>query len=194
MTSKNKVFASISALVLVLGFTAFALADGEWIRTGQVWFKNKIKVGSAGSTLVDASGNVTVPGTLGIVGAVSLTGALGITGDLTLRDDLIIADLAAGVTAAVGSSQGDGPITNTAVQVSTVGTAGDAQTLPAAAAGILHMVCNRAAANAMDLFPASGDAINKESANTAISLAAGECALCLAFDGVQWGCVIGSAT
>lgn len=105
-----------------------------------------------------------------------------------------LTSLAAGVTAATGSAQLDGPMTTTAVQVSTAASAGDAVTLPTAVAGLVAIVCNRAAANAIDVFPFTSDAINKETANTAISLAAGECMWCLAFDAVQWGCTIGSAT
>ena len=105
-----------------------------------------------------------------------------------------IAAVSGSVTADVGSAAGSGAMTNTAVQVSTAASAGDAVTLPAAVAGLVSIVCNGAAANAIDMFPAASDSINKETANTAISLAAGECAFCLAFDAIRWGCVIGSAT
>lgn len=99
----------------------------------------------------------------------------------------------AGVTAATGSAQGDGPITAYVTQVTTVGTAGDCLTLPVAVPGRQYIVANHAASNAMDLFPASGDRINKETANAAISLAAGEGAVCTAVDTTYWLCVIGSA-
>lgn len=109
-----------------------------------------------------------------------------------------LASLTAGVTASTTSAQGlvaaSGLVNVTATQVSTSASAGDSVTLPPAAAGLVQIVCNRAASNAIDMFPNASDAINKETADTAISLAAGECAFCLAFDGVQWGCVIGSAT
>lgn len=105
-----------------------------------------------------------------------------------------LTSLNAGVTAAVGSAQGDGPITVTATQVTTAASAGDAVTLPTAVAGMLQIVCNHAAANAADAFPATGAQINGASANAAISLAAGECMFCIAFSATRWGCVIGSAT
>jgi hypothetical protein len=105
-----------------------------------------------------------------------------------------LAAVSGSVTADVGSAAGSGAMTNTAVQVSTAASAGDAVTLPAAATGLVSMVCNGAAANAIDVFPAASDSINKETANVAIALAAGECMLCVAFDAIRWGCVVGSAT
>lgn len=146
-------------------------------------------------TLLYSSGSQAA--TLGAVTAssVAVSGAVSVTGAVTLNNAAItFGSLAAGVTAATGSAQGDGAMTTFATQVSTSASAGDAVTLIAAAAGRVALVCNRAAANAIDVFPAASDAINKETANTAISLAAGECMYCLAFDAVQWGCVIGSAT
>lgn len=145
----------------------------------------------SGGTLDGATGAISVPAgaTLEAWGTSSTAwkSSAGFWGTTTPTS------INAGVTAATGSAQGDGPITKFVTQVTTSGTAGDALTLPPAAAGLVRMVCNHAASNAVDLFPASSDRINKESANTAISLAAGECAFCIAADAVYWGCVIGSA-
>ena len=57
-------------------------------------------------------------------------------------------------------------------RVTTVGTAGDSVVLPPAKAGMSMTVINAAAANAMDVFPTVGEAINALSANTALSVAA----------------------
>ena len=45
----------------------------------------------------------------------------------------------------------------------------------------------------MDVFPYTSDSINKETADTAINLVAGECAICFKLTAVKWGCVIGVA-
>jgi hypothetical protein len=60
--------------------------------------------------------------------------------------------------------------------VSTVGTAGDSVKLPAAVAGTLVLVKNTSA-NSMDVFPATGDAINALSANAAYAVATVKAAL-----------------
>ncbi len=150
-------------------------------------------------TLLYSSGSQAA--TLGATSATSLavSGSLGVTGAVTLRNaSLSLTSLNAGATASTESAQGtvgaSGLISTLAVQADTVGSAGDSFTLPSAVAGLVQVVCNGAAANAMDVFPFTSDSINKESANTAISLAAGECMICFAFTAVKWGCVIGSAT
>lgn len=77
------------------------------------------------------------------------------------------------VTASVTQTQAGGvPITRAITRVTTVGTAADAVTLPAAIAGRSLVVINAAAANAMGVFPAVGDAINALSANAVLSVAA----------------------
>lgn len=109
-----------------------------------------------------------------------------------------ITSVSGALTASAFSAQGtvaaSGLVSTTVTQATTVGTGGDSFTLPPAAPGLVQMVCNGAAANAMDVFPYTSDSINKESANTAISLAAGECMFCIGITTVIWGCVIGSAT
>lgn len=57
-------------------------------------------------------------------------------------------------------------------RVTTVATAADSVKLPKAVAGMSMTVINAAAANAMNVFPASGESINALSADTAISVAA----------------------
>lgn len=76
------------------------------------------------------------------------------------------------VTAAVASTQAGGyPITAAVTRVTTVGTTGDSLLLPAAVAGEKRTVFNKGA-NSMDVFPASGDAINALSADAAYAVAA----------------------
>lgn len=84
-----------------------------------------------------------------------------------------------GLTADVGSSQGDGVITSSYNVYSTVANAGDAATLPAAfQAGTLVYVKNDGA-NSMDVFPASGDDAGA-GANVAIAVASGNFAVFIA--------------
>jgi len=59
-------------------------------------------------------------------------------------------------------------------RVTTVATAGDSVKLPLAVAGMQITVANAAAANSMNLFPNTGDAINALSANAAFAVAAGK--------------------
>lgn len=171
-----------------------------------------VTLGAITATSEALSGNETVGGTLGVSGAATLGSTMSVAATGTLSSDLVVvgslavtgaatlnsasftwSSVEAGATCATGSAQGDGAMTTLAVQCTTVGSAGDCKTLPTAAVGKVAMACNAAAANAMDLFPATGAQINKENANTAISLAAGECAFCVGFSTTRWGCVIGSA-
>lgn len=77
------------------------------------------------------------------------------------------------LTAHVGGGQGSAlALTRQINRVTTVASSGDSVLLPAAIAGRWVTVVNAAAANAMDVFPQSGEIINALSANTAISVAA----------------------
>jgi len=78
-----------------------------------------------------------------------------------------------GLTADVGSAQGNGVILSSFNVYSTVGTAGDAATLPATFdVGTTIHVKNDAATNSMDVFPALGDDAGA-GANLAVAVAAG---------------------
>jgi hypothetical protein len=93
---------------------------------------------------------------------------------------------AAGITADVSSIQGGGPLTNQFNEVTTVGTAGDAVTLPKAQPGLVVYVRNAAAANSMDVFPDVGDSINALADNLAFAMAAGVSAIFFAADNSTW--------
>lgn len=181
-TSKVALTNATGNLSTTSGAFSGAVSAGSATITGAMSVSGITNTGN-----ISTSGNSTVNGTLAVTGATTLRD------QVTMADEVSVTDLTAGATADAGSVQGSGILTVTAVQATTVGTAGDCFTLPVPAAGLLEIVCNGAAANAMDLFPNSGAQINKESANTAISLAAGECAFCLAFSATRWGCTIGSA-
>jgi hypothetical protein len=77
------------------------------------------------------------------------------------------------LTAHVGGGQGSALALAKGInRVTTVASGGDSVKLPAATAGRALVVINAAASNAMDCFPASGDAINALAADTALSIAA----------------------
>ena len=77
------------------------------------------------------------------------------------------------LTAHAGGGQALGtPLTRQINRVTTVTTGGDSVLLPAAIAGRWVVVINAAAANAMDVFPASGEVIDAAAANAALSIVA----------------------
>ena len=97
---------------------------------------------------------------------------------------LALSQITAGITADTGSSQGDGPITSSINQYSVVANVGDAGTMPDAVAGYLVEIYNDGA-NAMDVFPASGDNLGA-GVDTAVSLAAGANITYRAIDATNW--------
>ena len=91
-----------------------------------------------------------------------------------------------GITAATGSSQATGTaITKKFNVVNTVATAGDAVTLPTAAAG-LEVYLRNDGANSADVFPASGDQINDASADAAYALPAEDSVHLVAVSDSEW--------
>ena len=139
-------------------------------------------LGAAGATMF----NVGVNGATTITGSAGLTAALTLTsGDLVMSAGVFRGATHAAVTADVGSVQGGSPITRSFVEISVSANAGDAVTLPAAAVGQFVIITNHGA-NAADVFPASGDAINEGAADAAVSIAVNETFLCWAYDGTNW--------
>ena len=77
------------------------------------------------------------------------------------------------VTAFAGGGQTSAvQIADGITRVTTVASAADSVKLPLAKAGTIVLVINAAAANAVAIFPATGDVINALSANASISVAA----------------------
>lgn len=75
-------------------------------------------------------------------------------------------------------------------RVTTVATAADSVRLPASAGGMQITVINAAAANALNVFPATGDQINVLGANNAFSLAAGKVATFYCTVAGQWHSIL----
>ena len=96
-----------------------------------------------------------------------------------------------GLTAKAGGGQGGGPTINRMInRVTTVATAADSITLPVSARGLTITIVNAAAANSMNVFPNTGDAINALAANAAYALAAGKTATFYCTAAGQWHTVL----
>lgn len=107
-----------------------------------------------------------------------------------------IADLSStanAITARAGGGQGSAtPLTATYNRVTTVATAADSVLLPAAVAGSRVVAFNAAAANSMNVFPATGQFINALSVNTAFAVAAGRGAEFVCCVDGTWNTVYGA--
>lgn len=103
----------------------------------------------------------------------SITAATTVTGATVTTTGFFQNSAANALTANPGGGQASAlALTKGVNRITTVATAGDSVKLPQALAGRQVVVINAAASNAMDNFPASGDAINALAADTAISIVA----------------------
>lgn len=116
--------------------------------------------------------------------AVTATGRPGSDGtDSLMKDQILQAhyynfSATDGLTALVGGAQAGTSLANYQVNRFTTVTSGaDSAQLPAAKAGRMRIVINAAAANAMAVFPASGEIINALSADASFSVAANKTAI-----------------
>lgn len=95
------------------------------------------------------------------------------------------------LTAHAGGGQGSATLLPSQInRVTTVANAADSVILPAALVGTYIVVINAAASNAMNCFPASGEAINALSANTALSIAANSTVIFFCAIGAVWNTVV----
>jgi hypothetical protein len=99
-------------------------------------------------------------------------------------DYFVANSVTAGITATNPGGQGDNVLTKEINEVSTVGTADDAVTLPAAAAGRRVRIINNGA-NQLEIWPNTDDDAGA-GANTAITLAAGSNLTLIAYNAVNW--------
>lgn len=103
----------------------------------------------------------------------ALTATTSVTTPSVISSGLNKLSVANALTAHSGGGQPSAlGLTKAINRVTTVAVAGDSVKLPAALAGESIVVINAAAANAMDCFPASGEAINALTANTQLSIVA----------------------
>lgn len=129
--------------------------------------------------------------------AITQTGPSGMTGNDTASKDMAFfahyLNLSAtdGLTALAGGAQAGTSLGGFAInRFTTVASAADSAQLPLAKAGRVRVVINAAAANAMAVFPQTGEAINAIAANSAFSVAANKTAIFFcAVDGT-WNSVL----
>lgn len=109
-------------------------------------------------------------------GAVGST-AIGVAGAVTTIAGTFSQSVTNGITAFAGGGQASATaLTSMVNRVTVVATAGDSVKLPAATAGLSLTVINADAADSMNVFPNTGDAINALSANAAYAVAANKTA------------------
>ena len=95
-----------------------------------------------------------------------------------------------GITAfATGGQANAVAIVADIAEISICATGGDSVKLPTAVAGLVIKIINHGAA-AADVFPNTDDAINEAAANTAKSLGIDASMLCIAYNAVNWECLI----
>ena len=103
---------------------------------------------------------------------------------VTASGDLFIKSA---TVAATGSAQGDAAAVTSGFTLVTGADAAKGVVLPAAAAGLVVIIKNADAANAvLKVYPASGDAINALSANASYDMAAKTSMLLVAYDATTW--------
>ena len=97
-----------------------------------------------------------------------------------------------GITALAGGGQaGTSHILTAAInRVTTVATAADSVKLPVAVPGVSLVVVNAAAANSMNVFPNTGDAINALPANAALAVAANKTVLLFCAVAGIWNAIV----
>jgi hypothetical protein len=89
----------------------------------------------------------------------------------------IVQSVVDNITAKAGGGQANAILMTAAInRVTTVGSSADSVKLPPSLAGLDVVVINAAAANAMNVYPTSGEAINALSADTAFSVTANKVA------------------
>lgn len=96
-----------------------------------------------------------------------------------------------GLTATAGGAQAGFDLSNYhGSRFTTVATAADSAQLPAAKPGRMRVVKNAAAANSMNVFPQTGEAINAGAANAAFAIAANKMAIFFCFVAGTWDVVL----
>lgn len=97
------------------------------------------------------------------------------------------------LTARAGGGQGLATALSASInRVTTVASAADSVRLPVALPGMRITVINAAAANAMNVFPATGGTINALAANTALSVVANRGAMFVCAVAGNWQAIVSS--
>jgi hypothetical protein len=95
------------------------------------------------------------------------------------------------ITAFAGGGQANAVLlTRTINRVTTVATGGDSVKLPVAVPGMQVVVINAAAANSMNLFPATGGIINALSPNAQLAVAANKTVMLVCAVAGTWNAIV----
>jgi hypothetical protein len=158
------------------------VTGGNLVTSGVLSVTGNANVGNLGTSgLVVATGNVT-GGNLVTGGVVAATG--NVSGANVVVTSYHIRSINGAVSAA-GTAQGDATaLTKEINVVSTVAT-GAGVVLPTAVAGMV-LIINNTSANTLNVYPASGGAVNSGSANAAYSHTSGASIQYYATSGTQW--------
>lgn len=127
--------------------------------------------------------NLKLTGDINFPHNLTVQGNLTVEGDITAQNILISTEDS--ITASTTQTQGQQALTAAANLVETVANANDVVTLPSAVDGLGCEVVNKGA-NTLQIFPASGDAIEGGATNASTTLAAGSAATFRAFDATDW--------
>jgi hypothetical protein len=132
-----------------------------------------------------APSNIAAPGSLAPALYLDKTnGVMYINSGQGWKEDLFSA--ADGLTARAGGGQGTATaITTQMARFTTVATIADSAVLPAAVPGMSYTVSN-AAANSMNVFPATGEIINGLAANAAFAVAGAKTCEFVCMKSGQW--------
>jgi hypothetical protein len=124
------------------------------------------------------------PGNIGTGTPGTVTGST-VTGATVASTSKTTRSVEAGITASTTQTQGQQPLTKDVNEVSTCANANDVVTLPAAEAGRELVIINNGA-QTLQVFPASGDAIDGGAADASVTMATGVKQHFVAIDGTDW--------
>jgi hypothetical protein len=102
-----------------------------------------------------------------------------------LNDTHSLRKVTAGITAGTTQSQGQVPLVSDINEVSVCANVNDVVTMPSATAGLEIFIRNNGA-QTLQIFPASGDDINKTGVDSSVTLAVGASVRYVAIDAVNW--------
>jgi hypothetical protein len=152
---------------------------------------------------VDNQWNFLVTGDPSSAGLTAGIGSTAVRQDLSGRDlytktgsgdtawtRLPLLSTADSLTALAGGAQAGTALSAAINRVTTVASAADSVQLPVSVAGRSVVVVNAAAANAMAVFPQTGDAINALAANASLSVAANKTVLFYCTAAGRWHSIL----
>jgi len=159
------------------------VSGGNLVTAGALSVTGNANVGNLGTAgLIIATGNVT-GGNLTTSGVVAATG--NVTGGNLVATSYHIRSITTGISAA-GSTQGTATaLTKEINVVSTVSSGANGVVLPTAVAGMV-LIVNNTSANTLNVYPATGGAVNSGSTNAAYSHVSGASIQYYATSSTQW--------